>query len=240
MTKAINLTISLLISFLVFNAPAQAQFNNAGQFNNPGQIVIPNTNFGAGSGWLNSSLGSGVPYVNSGIPYVGSGIPYVGSGIPYAGSGIPYVGSVGVPRFGIPGIPGIPYVGSLGSVGSVVSRIGGLGYGGYGYGGYGRYGGWGYGRNLYNGGIPSSGKLSNTTVIQTGPSPSSGSYYTQSSADPSASGGYYKSSSPSQDDNAFYRSRYYKPASINNDNKNYWGGSGTPFPKDLNSTPWNP
>lgn len=240
MTKAatLSLSVSLLTALLALGLPARAQFNNPGQLNNPGQIVIPNSNYGAG--WLNSSLGSGVPYVGSGIPYIGSGIPYVRSGIPFVRTSIPYINS------GIPYVSsGIPYVGSgipyVGSVGSVISRIGGLGYGGYGYGsyGYGRYGGWG-GYNRYQGGIPSSGKLSNTTVIQTGPSPSSGSYYTPSAPDPSASGGYYKSNSPSQDDNAFYRSRYYKPASINNDNKNYWGGSGTPFPKDLNSTPWNP
>jgi hypothetical protein len=72
--------------------------------------------------------------------------------------------------------------------------------------------------------------LSSAPVVQTGPSPSSGNYYQPASVNPSASGSYYAQSGSA----AFPVS---SPSS--SQPKDYWGSMGSPFPKDLTSTPWS-
>ncbi|GEM_PF-1844771 len=214
----------------------------------PPQIVLPNSFIGSSTGSsigspMGSSWGS-VPYIGTfrSVPYVGS-VPYLGS-VPNIGSfrsfgSVPYLGSV--PSIG--SIPSIPYVGSIPYIGSI-PRIGALPYSNF----YrpsafsGAFSG-NYARPFQNYGIPNSGRLSNTTVIQTAPSKASGNYYSGSVGDASASGGYYSSSSSSgqksQDDYA-YLNRIQRPKSLNNSSDNYWGSSGNPFPKDLKSVPWAP
>lgn len=259
------LPLALLTSLSIFSVrPALAQQNGTDN-GLPPQILVSDPNFvGAGSSLSRLRLPGGRPSFLTGgsyfgtVPYVGSlshfgTLPYVGS-LPYAGS-IPYVGS-------IPSIGSVPYVGSIPYVGSLPG-LGSLPY----VGGYLPHGGllglnlnqganfasrlpYGYGRNWYTspfsaysrpygfqGGIPSSGRLSSVRVIQTAPSRASGNYYGSSTPDQSASGSYYSSSS-TRDDYAYYSRP--KPKSPNNTSDSYWGASGSPFPKDLKSTPWSP
>lgn len=58
------------------------------------------------------------------------------------------------------------------------------------------------------------------TVIQTGPSPSSGNYYQPSTPGSSGSGSYYSSGAPWQ-----------TPVINNSTSKDYWGPDGNPFQK---------
>ncbi|HMW90971.1 MAG TPA: hypothetical protein PKE54_13150 [Candidatus Obscuribacter sp.] len=256
--------LTSLSIFLGNGAEAQPASSDSGL---PPQIVVSDPNFiGTGSSLSRLSLPGGRPSFLSGrsyfgtIPYVGTpshlgSLPYVGSlpnlgSVPYAGS-VPYVSSI--PYAGsIPSIGSIPYAGSIPYVGSLPG-LGSLPY----VGGYLPHGGsflglpYNYSRNWYAspfsaysrpyglpGGIPSSGRLSSTRVIQTAPSKASGNYYSSSTPDPGASGSYY-SSSTTRDDYAYYSSRP-KPKSPNNTSDSYWGASGSPFPKDLKSTPWAP
>ncbi|MGH9551807.1 MAG: hypothetical protein ACRD3W_20645, partial [Terriglobales bacterium] len=99
-----------------------------------------------------------------------------------------------------------------------------------GWGSFAGSGGWGYGGSAF-GGIRPSGRLSSTRVIQTGPSPAAGNYYAPSSVDPSAAGSYY-----AQTGTAVYP---ISQPSTTNQAKDYWGSNGSPFPKDINSTPWS-
>lgn len=57
-------------------------------------------------------------------------------------------------------------------------------------------------------------------VIETGPSPASGNYFSPSTGDPSASGNYYAGSAPWQ-----------VPLTVPNQQKSYWGPDGNPFAK---------
>lgn len=255
-----RLPLTLLTSLSIFSvSPALAQ--QAGSDNGlPPQIVVNDPNFvGAGSSLSRLTLPGGRPSFRTGgsyfgtVPYVGSlshfgSLPYLGS-IPYAGS-IPYVGS-------IPSSGSIPYVGSLPGLGSLPYVGGYLPHGGNFLGLNLNQGAnfasalpYGYSRNWYSspfsaysrpygfqGGIPSSGRLSSVRVIQTAPSRASGNYYGGSTPDQSASGSYYSSSS-TRDDYAYYSRP--KPKSPNNTSDSYWGASGSPFPKDLKSTPWVP
>ena len=185
-------------------------------------------------------------------------IPYVGS-VPFGG-GVPYVPALGIPR--VPSLS-IPYVGGLGGL----SGLGGLirhGWGGsysdpyrlYRAGSsFGNFGGY----SSFGSSYPSSyswarpfGRLTGQSIIQTGPSKAAGNYYAPATADPTEAGNYY-ASEPSvqktrnqvfdkdyQDYNDYKRTR---PSYGNSDHtkpqRDYWGGSGSPFPKDLNSTPWS-
>lgn len=85
------------------------------------------------------------------------------------------------------------------------------------------------------------GPMSGYGFVQTAPSKASGNYYAPSTADSSASGSYYAEKPaayqymrPAGQYGAAKTdsSNYYKPQ------KNYWGSS-SPYPADLNSTPWS-
>lgn len=198
----------------------------------------------------------------------GLGLGYQGlsafrqSSIPYVGvpnMGIPYVGGLG----SLSNIGGL--IGhrswSRGSWSDPyrIYRTGSS------FGGYGGYGGLGQGFNTGFGSSYSSayswarpfGRLSNQGFIQTAPSKAAGNYYAPATADPTAAGSYYadSQSTPKPRNQVFDKdyndyggsnSGYSrsKAASYGNSDhtkpqKNYWGGSGSPFPKDLNSTPWS-
>ncbi len=251
--KAVVLCFSA-ISF--FTLPAQAQ----GYFNDPSnkpepvsqgvdlsgdhQLYIDRQGGSAFVGYRPmrgyqtfSSLIGGIPYV----PHV----PRVG------------VAGFGLPSFGIPGVPSIPGLGTLSSLGrgrlpfvgsnswsgSSYGLGNGSGFGGYGYlNGYGSSSGFGYG--FANSPI---NRISNQPVfIPSGPSKAAGSYYNAPTPDATAAGNYYTSTSPAPAYTPPPRSYDYKPASGFNSGtnllkpqKNYWGGSASPYPKDLNSTPWS-
>lgn len=196
----------------------------------------------------------------SNIPSIGS-IPYVGS-VPYVG--IPYVGSV--PSLSIPYVGGFGGLGTLSSIGSIGGLIGHSGFGRSwsdpyriyrSAGSFGGYGGFGSGfgssySSAYSWARP-FGRLSNQSFIQTAPSKAAGNYYAPATVDPSAAGSYYADSQPTQktrnqvfdkdytDYGSYNRSKAssYGNSDHTKPQKNYWGGSGSPFPKDLNSTPWS-
>jgi hypothetical protein len=163
---------------------------------------------------------------------------------------------------------GLGVIGGLGGGYGGFGGLGGLGgyggYGGYGhYGGYGGYGGFspmtgygaGYGLGMMGmgmggfggmggmGGIGGNssefGRLTNTRVIQTAPSKASGNYYAPSTPDPTASGSYYSNSSGSSTSLVFPASHQTGSQSYTKPQKDYWGSGGSPFPKDMNSVPWN-
>lgn len=211
------------------------------------------------SGFGYSGLGLGRSAFNS-IPYVG-GIPHIG--IPSIG--IPSIGipNIGIPSIGIPYVPSlsIPYVGGFGGFGGIGSLIGhnryrsfGSSYSGYGLGaGYGLGSGFGTG---FGSSYPAAyswarpfGRLSSQNVIQTAPSKAAGNYYAPATVDPSAAGSYYASSGNEnprtqvfdKDYSDYRRSRAnsYGNSDHTKPQKNYWGASGSPFPQDLNSTPWS-
>lgn len=194
----------------------------------PPQIVVPDPTFNpvptstAGQIFIN-------PYMGGYLPHFGSGF---GFGSPFSFSPYNYSHSFGTPYFS----------GHIGSSLPVGLGLGlGLGLGGHTYGfnnyGFNNYGsmGWGYRPgwgSLSGGGIPSSGRLSSTRVIQTAPSKASGNYYAPSTADPTASGSYYASTPYSSN----YQTFEPRKKSVDRD---YWGSSGSPYPKDLNSVPWS-
>ena len=202
----------------------------------------------------------GVPYV--GVPYVG--VPYLGAHVPSLS--IPYVGGFGglgtLSSIGsIGGLVGHsgwgrgswsdPYrfyrsAGSFGAYPSYGSGLGsGLGYG------LGSSFGSSY-SSAYSWARP-FGRLSNQSFIQTAPSKAAGNYYAPATVDPSAAGSYYADSQPAQkprnqvfgkDYSDYGNYNRSKASSYGNSDhtkpqKDYWGGSGSPFPKDLNSTPWS-
>lgn len=170
------------------------------------------------------------------------------------------------PGWGTPGLWGYSYrrpwgMGAMGAVGALpyggygVGYPGlGLGYGGFGYRGLG-YGGWGHrgygwGHRGYGwrGGLwnPGMGALSmgafgnwadNDELGEMGgggfidngpPSKASGNYYAPSTGDSSAAGNYYSSGN----------SNVKLPVKPYTTPKDYWGSSGSPFPKNLNKVPW--
>jgi hypothetical protein len=186
------------------------------------------------------------------------GIP----GAPSSGwGGPPYGLNYG---YGGPFIAGLGYGGSLygglrsgyGPVGALApfavnSFFGhGIGYGGWNRGGwaYGNpwFGGFGSGFGLLGGGSQFSpygdgwGGGMASRVVQEEPSKASGNYYAPSTVDTTASGSYYAQTDGStiqvpmkqpQTDSSYWGK--------NSSSSSYWGGSGNPFPKDLNSVPWN-
>jgi hypothetical protein len=206
---------------------------------------------------------AGIPSV--GIPY--AGIPYVG--IPHVPSlAIPYVGSIGgLGNLG--GLIGHSRLGRSWSdpysfyrggssfagsyAGSYAGSWSGLRSGlGYGFGS-------GFGSSYpsnYSWARP-FGRLSGQSVIQTGPSKAAGNYYSPATVDPTAAGNYYASSDNhnqaapkprnqvfDKDYSDFGSYNRSKSSSFGNSDhtkpqRNYWGGSGSPFPQDLNSTPWS-
>lgn len=209
----------------------------------PGTLGLNNLRNSSGLGLGRSLPFASVPYMPS-IPY--AGIPHVG--IPY--TGIPYVGIPHVPSLAI------PYVGSLGGL----SSLGGL----IGHSGSGRS--WSDPYSFYRSGGSYAGsnswarpfgRLSGQSFIQTGPSKAAGNYYAPATVDPSAAGNYYASSdnhsqaAPKPRNQVFDKDysdfgSYNRSKNSNYGNsdhtkpqKNYWGGSGSPFPQDLNSTPWS-
>jgi len=200
-----------------------------------------------------------IPYAR--MPYVG--IPYVG--IPHVPSlTIPYVGSIG----GLGNLGGLIGHSGLGRSWSDPYSFyrSGSSFGGYGPGlrsglGYGF--GSGFGTN-FGSSYPSNyswarpfGRLSGQSVIQTGPSKAAGNYYSPATVDPTAAGSYYASNDNhnqaapkprnqvfDKDYSDFGSYNRSKSSSFGNSDhtkpqKNYWGGSGSPFPQDLNSTPWS-
>lgn len=206
---------------------------------------------------------AGIPSV--GIPSVG--IPYVG--IPHMPSlTIPYVGSIGGlgNLGGLIGHSGLgrswsdPY--SYYRGGSPFGRSYGSSYGsswsglrsGLGY-GFGSGFGASYPSN-YSWARP-FGRLSGQSFIQTGPSKAAGNYYSPATIDPTAAGNYYASSDNhnqaapkprnqvfGKDYSDFGSYNRSKSSSFGNSDhtkpqRNYWGASGSPFPQDLNSTPWS-
>ncbi len=209
-----------------------------------------------------SSLGLGRSLPFASVPYLPS-IPYVG--IPHLPSlAIPYVGSLG----GLSSLGGLIGHSGLGRSWSdpySFYRSGGS-YAGYGSGlrsglGYGF--GSGFGTN-FGSSYPSNyswarpfGRLSGQSVIQTGPSKAAGNYYAPATVDPSAAGNYYASSDTQNQAAQKPRNQVFdkdysdysgynrsKSSSFGNSDhtkpqRNYWGGSGSPFPQDLNSTPWS-
>lgn len=112
-------------------------------------------------------------------------------------------------------------------------------YGPYSYSAAGRY--WQFtGMGANTGGHSLLGPMSGGGFVQTAPSKASGNYYAPSTADPSASGSYYAGSGAN---NYSYLPKTHSTASPNQNQyykpqKNYWGSS-SPFPSDLNSTPWS-
>lgn len=73
------------------------------------------------------------------------------------------------------------------------------------------------------------GSITSSAVSQSAPSKPSGNYYAPANIDTSASGSYYAAGTP-------YLIPIMAPKQAP---KNYWGSGGSPFPKDLNTTPWS-
>ncbi|MDX2105371.1 MAG: hypothetical protein SFY67_03125 [Candidatus Melainabacteria bacterium] len=160
-------------------------------------------------------------------------VPYLG-GIRGVGLGLPYYGSIG---------SGYGGWGGYGGFGSGYGAFGsgwGTGIGGFGSGWGTGLGGFispmmspgGYGMMRTHHANQKLGTLSEGPVMQSAPSKASGNYYSPSSTDSSSSGSYYASDTPS-----------YVPApKPYSTGDNFWGGSSagssSPFPKDLNKTPW--
>lgn len=203
----------------------------------PPQIVVPDPTFNP----VPTST-AGQIFIN---PYMGGYLPHFGSSF---GSGFGFGSPLGFSPYNYSHSFGTPYFsGHIGSSLPVGLGLGlGLGLGGHNYGfnnygfnnyGFNNYGsmGWGYRPgwgSLSGGGIPSSGRLSSTRVIQTAPSKASGNYYAPSTADSTASGSYYSSTPYSGN----YQTFEPRKKSVDRD---YWGSSGSPYPKDLNSVPWS-
>lgn len=231
----------------------------------PGALGVNNLGSSSGLGLGRSLPFASVPYLPS-IPYARMpyvGIPYVG--IPHVPSlTIPYVGSIG----GLGNLGGLIGHSGLGRSWSDPYSFyrSGSSFGGYGPGlrsglGYGF--GSGFGTN-FGSSYPSNyswarpfGRLSGQSVIQTGPSKAAGNYYSPATVDPTAAGSYYASNDNhnqaapkprnqvfDKDYSDFGSYNRSKSSSFGNSDhtkpqKNYWGGSGSPFPQDLNSTPWS-
>lgn len=210
----------------------------------------------------------GMAQMSATLPFVRPsvfGYPYYGYGGYAGGWSVPFAGGIGLGGFGPGGFGlggfGLPGFGGYGL--GVPGGFGGWGYPGFGFGGLANpalagvgaafgspfaggfgnpylYGpGWGFGTPgsaaLYMGAFGNSarssqlGTLNTPRVIQTAPSKASGNYYAPSTVDTSASGSYYASQSP-----AFTPMMAPKKSPTD-----YWGSQGSPFPKDLNSTPWS-
>ena len=244
---------------------SQPQGFSASPLGWPGALRLNNLGSSSGLGLGRSLPFASVPYLPS-IPYARMpyvGIPYVG--IPHVPSlTIPYVGSIG----GLGNLGGLIGHSGLGRSWSDPYSFyrSGSSFGGYGPGlrsglGYGF--GSGFGTN-FGSSYPSNyswarpfGRLSGQSVIQTGPSKAAGNYYSPATVDPTAAGNYYASSDNhnqaapkprnqvfDKDYSDFGSYNRSKSSSFGNSDhtkpqKNYWGGSGSPFPQDLNSTPWS-
>lgn len=176
----------------------------------------------------------GSPAINPVLPVVpfagGSsywGTPGIGTGLGIGG----FSSTVRIPSYGYSNIglgtgwgAGVPY-GNFGGWGAYP----GMGFGGA-YSPFFSPGG--YGMSRMHAANQQLGTLNSGPVIQTAPSKASGNYYSPSSTDSTASGSYYASDTPS-----------YVPApKPYSTGDNFWGGSpgtnSSPFPKDLNKTPW--
>jgi hypothetical protein len=191
----------------------------------------------------------GYPYRGYGYGYRGYGYGLGGyggygySGLPFSGYGFGY-GGVPFSGYG-PGYAGLPFSGygaggwsaftnpALGPLAPGLGFGGVPGYSPYGY-GYGWYTNPGFGAIMMgafgNSGMSSKlGAITPTRVIQSAPSKASGNYYAPSTADPTASGGYYATTTPAM------TPMLPSPKQSGS----YWGSGGDPFPKDLNSVPWN-
>ena len=244
---------------------SQPQGFSASPLGWPGALGLNNLGSSSGLGLGRSLPFASVPYLPS-IPYARMpyvGIPYVG--IPHVPSlTIPYVGSIG----GLGNLGGLIGHSGLGRSWSDPYSFyrSGSSFGGYGPGlrsglGYGF--GSGFGTN-FGSSYPSNyswarpfGRLSGQSVIQTGPSKAAGNYYSPATVDPTAAGNYYASSDNhnqaapkprnqvfDKDYSDFGSYNRSKSSSFGNSDhtkpqRNYWGGSGSPFPQDLNSTPWS-
>lgn len=236
---------------------SQPQGFSASPLGWPGTLGLNNLGSSSGLG-----LGRSLPFAS--VPYLPS-IPY--AGIPYVG--IPYVGIPHVPSLAIPYVGSIGGLGNLGGLighsglgrslsdpysfyrsGSSWSGLrSGLGYG------FGSGFGTSYPSN-YSWARP-FGRLSGQNFIQTGPSKAAGNYYSPATVDPTAAGNYYASSDNhnqaapkprnqvfDKDYSDFGSYNRSKSSSFGNSDhtkpqRNYWGASGSPFPQDLNSTPWS-
>jgi hypothetical protein len=191
---------------------------------------------GGGAGSFGSGFGIGGPLG------LASAISPFGGG--YWGGGWRGYGNLSG-RAGYGGLGGWGGYGGLGGWGGYGGLGGWGGYGGPGgWGGYSGLGGWGggpwgwYGGSFGAAGLGASaafmsggsqtGVVTPTNVIQSAPSKPSGNYYAPSTADPSASGGYYATTAPA----AIPMMQQKAPVT------NFWGGSGSPLPKDINSVPW--
>ncbi len=221
---------------------SQPQGFSASPLGWPGALRLNNLGSSSGLG-----LGRSLPFAS--VPYLPS--------IPYAR--MPYVG---IPYVGIPHVPSltIPYVGSIGGLGNLGGLIGHSGLGRSWSDPYSYYrGGSPFGRSyggFYSWARP-FGRLSGQSFIQTGPSKAAGNYYSPATIDPTAAGNYYASSDNhnqaapkprnqvfGKDYSDFGSYNRSKSSSFGNSDhtkpqRNYWGASGSPFPQDLNSTPWS-
>lgn len=202
--------------------------------------------YGYGPGIMGGGFGLGNPAM-LGVSSIGSAMSFGANNL--GGIGSPFWG--GYPGYGgYGGWGGFGRYGGYGGYGGYVPGFGlgigglgigtGLGFGGGlgGFGGYPGYG-WGFGSpasgalmmGAFGNRMNSSnlGGLNHTRVTQTAPSPASGNYYAPSSVDPSASGSYYAQTGTA----------VYPMPKQSSGSSDYWGSTGNPFGKDLNSVPWN-
>lgn len=189
--------------------------------------------FGGPSSLGVAALGASAAFMGGSPGSIGSGFGF-GGPLGLAGAISPFGG--GYWGGGWRGYGGWGGYGGLGGYGG----FGGLG----GLGGWGGYGGWGGGPWGWYGGSfgaaalgasaasmsggSQTGVVTPTNVMQSAPSKASGNYYAPSTADSTASGGYYATTAPA----AIPMMQQKAPVT------NFWGGSGSPLPKDINSVPW--
>ena len=216
-------------------------------------MATPFSSGGISSGWLgnpftspySSGFGMAPGLVTGYSPYAMSPFTY-GSG--YSGifnGGRNWLGRPG--GFGgFGGFGNIGYPGGFGGFGNIgypggFGGVGNIGYpGGFGWGGYGGNPLTGSGGFSPFNSTHELGTLGPSQVIQIGPSKASGNYYQPSTVDTSASGSYYASTAPPAQQSAPVSPRpSHSGWTSPSGSGNFWGSSGTPFPKDLNSVPWN-
>lgn len=163
-----------------------------------------------------------------------------GYGSPFSpGMGMSPYGGMSMGGLGYGGIPGLGAIPGLGG-GGIVRGFGGMPFGGFG--GTGFSGGYMYGApgmtmsgSGFGFGSPFGGgfsRMSTQILIDNSASKPQGNYYAPASNYNSASGGYYSSGTPAPVPTVPINPTPYRGSD------NYWGGSGNPFPKDLNKTPW--
>ncbi len=195
-----------------------------------------------GGGWGGSGFGYGYGFggpSSLGVAALGASAAFMGGSPGSFGSGFGFGGPLG-------------FAGAVSPFGGGYWGGGWRGYGGWGggfggfggLGGWGGYGGWGggpwgwYGGSFgaaalgasaaFMSGGSQTGVVTPTNVMQSAPSKASGNYYAPSTADSTASGGYYATTAPA----AIPMMQQKAPIT------NFWGGSSSPLPKDINSVPW--